>query len=102
LFIALFKINLVTLNLFAFALRSSGPFAAYGLGLVWKDATKHAGLVSIICGSIAAVAWQIAKEPFGILAIVFGCAVGALSFCVTVFIEKGRGAAAAPSPFPGE
>ena len=98
--IALFKINIVTLNLFAFALRSSGPFAAYGLGLVWKGATKHSGLVSIICGSIAAVCWQIAKEPFGILAIVFGCAVGTISFVVTVLIEKALGAAEAPSPFP--
>jgi SSS family solute:Na+ symporter len=102
LFVALFRINLVTLNLFAFALRSSGPFAAYGLGLIWKDATKHSGLVSIICGSVAAVAWQIAKEPFGILAIVFGCTLGALSFFVTVFIEKGLGVAAASSPFPKE
>jgi hypothetical protein len=33
-------------------------------------------------------------------AIVFGCAVGALSFCATVFIEKRMGVAAAPSPFP--
>jgi SSS family solute:Na+ symporter len=98
--VALFRINLVTLNLFAFALRSSGPFAAYGLGLVWKDATKHSGLVSIVCGSIAAVVWQLAKEPFGILAIVFGCAIGVVSFCVTVLIEKGMGVEAAPSPFP--
>jgi SSS family solute:Na+ symporter len=100
--VALFRINLVTLNLFAFALRSSGPFAAYGLGLVWKDATRHAGLVSIICGSIAAVLWQVLKEPFGILAIVFGCAMGALSFCITVFIDKRLGVEAAPSPFPAD
>jgi SSS family solute:Na+ symporter len=98
--VALFRINLVTLNLFAFALRSSGPFAAYGLGLVWKGATKHSGLVSIICGSVAAVVWQLLKEPLGILAIVFGCAVGALSFSLTVLIEKRMGVKAAPSPFP--
>jgi SSS family solute:Na+ symporter len=101
-FIALFQINLVTLNLFAFALRSSGPFAAYGLGLVWKDATKHSGLVAIICGSIAAIVWQVNKEPFGILAIVFGCAMGAISFSLTVLIEKKLGVPAAPSPFPSE
>ncbi|MDR1443488.1 MAG: sodium:solute symporter family protein [Treponema sp.] len=100
--VALFRINLVTLNLFAFALRSSGPFAAYGLGLVWKDATKHSGLVSIICGSAAAVVWQLAGEPFGILAIVFGCAAGVLSFCITVLVEKARGVETAPSPFPNE
>ncbi|GHV44067.1 3-guanidinopropionate transporter [Spirochaetia bacterium] len=100
--IALFKINLVTLNLFAFALRSSGPFAAYGLGLAWKGATKHAGLVAIICGSIAAIVWQVNKEPFGILAIVFGCAVGAISFSLTVLIEKKLGVEVAPSPFPSD
>jgi SSS family solute:Na+ symporter len=100
--VALFKINLVTLNLFAFALRSSGPFAAYGLGLSWKGATKHSGLVSIIAGSIAAIVWQLLKEPFGILAIVFGCAVGAISFALTVVIEKAAGVEAAPSPFPNE
>jgi SSS family solute:Na+ symporter len=100
--IALFKINLVTLNLFAFALRSSGPFAAYGLGLAWKGATTHAGLVAIICGSIAAIVWQVNKEPFGILAIVFGCAVGAISFSLTVLIEKKLGVEVAPSPFPSE
>jgi SSS family solute:Na+ symporter len=98
--IALFKINLVTLNLFAFALRSSGPFAAYGLGLAWKGATKHSGLVAIICGSIAAIVWQVNKEPFGILAIVFGCAMGALSFALTTVIEKKLGVAEAPSPYP--
>jgi SSS family solute:Na+ symporter len=97
--IALFKINLVTLNLFAFALRSSGPFAAYGLGLAWKGATKHSGLVAIICGSAGAVVWQLLGQPFGILAIVFGCAVGALSFTVTVLIEKALGVEAAPSAY---
>ena len=98
-FIALFKIPLVTLNLFAFALRSSGPFAAYGLGLAWKEATKHSGMVGIICGSVAAVVWQLMGQPFGILAIVFGCAVGIITFAATVFIERAAGVEAAPSPY---
>ena len=98
-FIALFQINLVTLNLFAFALRSSGPFAAYGLGIIWKGATKHSGLVSIIFGSIGAVVWQLLQHPFGIMAIVFGCFMGVLSFTVTVFIERALGGETAPSAF---
>lgn len=97
--IALFKINIVTLNLFAFALRSSGPFAAYGLGLAWKGATKNSGIVSIIVGSVGAVVWQLAGQPFGILAIVFGCAVGTISFTLTTLIETKMGKAPAPSAY---
>ncbi|MHC1691933.1 MAG: sodium:solute symporter [Sphaerochaetaceae bacterium] len=98
-FIALFKINLVTLNLFAFALRSSGPFAAYGLGLAWKGATRSSGLVSIVAGSVAAVVWQLLGQPFGILAIVFGCAIGTLAFALTTLIETKMGKEPAPSAF---
>lgn len=98
-FIALFKINLVTLNLFAFALRSSGPFAAYGLGLAWKGATRSSGLVSIVAGSVAAVVWQLLGQPFGILAIVFGCAMGTLAFALTTLIETKMGKEPAPSAF---
>ncbi|MEG0689416.1 MAG: sodium:solute symporter family protein, partial [Hungatella sp.] len=43
--IAMFNISIVTLNLFAFALRSAGPFAAYGLGLAMPGATKNSGIV---------------------------------------------------------
>jgi SSS family solute:Na+ symporter len=100
--IALFKINIITLNIFSFALRSSGPFAAYGLALIWKDATKHSGLVAIIGGSIGAVIWQLLDQPFGILAIVFGCTVGALSFAATVLIEKALGVEIAPGAYPDE
>jgi SSS family solute:Na+ symporter len=100
--IALLKINLITLNLFAFALRSSGPFAAYIMGLSWKSATKHSGLVSIICGSVGAVIWQVLEDPFGILAIVFGCAAGIISFAVTVLIEKALGMEAAPGVYTAD
>ena len=100
--IALFRINLVTLNLFAFALRSSGPFAAYGLGLIWKKATKNSGLVSIICGSLGAIIWQSLGEPFGLLAIVFGCSTGVISFVITVFIDRALGVEAAPSAYSAD
>ena len=97
--IALFQFNLLTLNLFAFALRSSGPFAAYSLGLLWKKATRQSGLVSILCGSVGAVIWQYLDDPFGILAIVFGCVVGVVSFVLTVFIERALGGKVAPSAY---
>lgn len=87
-FIALFNVPIVTLNLFAFALRSAGPFAAYSLGMAMPAASKHSGLVSILVGSIAAVIWQVNKEPFGILAIVFGAAASIVAFLATTFVER--------------
>lgn len=98
-FIALFKINIITLNTFAFALRSAGPFAAFGLGLVWKDATKNAGIFSIIAGTIGAFIWQYMKEPYGILSIVFGAVISIIVFALTTIIEKNMGIQPAPSPF---
>lgn len=97
--IAMFNISIVTLNLFAFALRSAGPFAAYGLGLAMPNATKNAGIVSVIVGSVAAVVWQILGEPFGILAIVFGAVLGCISFVVTTAIERSLGKPPAPPAF---
>ena len=97
--IALFQISLVTLNLFAFAIRSAGPFAAYGLGLTVKNATKNAGIVSIAAGSIAVVVWQLLKEPFGILAIVFGCFIGTVTFFLVSAIERSMGKPPAPTAY---
>lgn len=98
-FIALFKINIITLNTFAFALRSAGPFAAFGLGLVWKEATKNAGLYSIIAGSIAAFIWQYLGQPYGLLSIVVGAAVSVIVFALTTMVEKSRGVPPAPSAY---
>ena len=100
--IAMFNISIVTLNLFAFALRSAGPFAAYGLGLAMPNATKNAGIVSVVVGSIAAVVWQVLGEPFGILAIVFGAVLGCISFVLTTVIERGMGKPPAPPAFAEE
>lgn len=97
--IALFNISLVTLNLFAFALRTAGPFAAYALGMVVPKATKNAGIYSIIVGSIAVVTWQLLNSPFGILPIVFGCALGVITFLLITEIESRRGIKPAPSAF---
>lgn len=97
--IALFNVSLVTLNLFAFALRSAGPFAAYGLGLTVKKATRNAGIVSILIGSVAVLYWQIIGSPFGILPIVFGCFFGVVSFFLVTWIETAMGKPAAPSAY---
>ena len=100
--IALFNVSLVTMNLFAFALRAAGPFAAYALGLACPKATRHSGLVSIFVGSAAAVIWQLLGQPFGILTIVFGCFVGFVSFVITWKVEEAMGVEPAPSPYVGE
>lgn len=97
--IAMLNISIVTLNLFAFALRSAGPFAAYGLGLAVPGATKNSGMVSVLTGSVAAVVWQLLDQPFGILAIVFGAAVGCIAFMLTTWIERAMGRPAAPPAF---
>ena len=97
--IAMLNISIVTLNLFAFALRSAGPIGAYGLGMVVEDATKNAGISSIVVGSIAVVVWQLMGEPFGILAIVFGSFWSAVTFMLVTKIERGRGVPPAPSAF---
>ncbi|GFN22297.1 sodium:solute symporter family protein [Thermanaeromonas sp. C210] len=89
--IALFQINIITLNIFAFMLRAAGPFAAFALGLVWRGASKTAGLISILAGSAVGIYWQILEEPYGILAIVAGSVAGLVAFAITTWIERGLG-----------
>ena len=101
-FISLMQINIVTMNTFAFAIRCAGPFAAYGLGMVIPRATKHSGQISIITGTIGVVVWQILSGGdfyLGILPVVFGCAVGTVTFFIVNAIEWKMGVDPAPSAF---
>lgn len=86
--IALFKINIITLNIFSFMLRAAGPFAAFVFGMTWEKASKHSALVSIILGSATGIYWKMIGEPWGILAIIAGTAVGTVSFVLTTWIEN--------------
>ncbi len=100
--ISMLGINIVTMNTFAFAIRCAGPFAAYGLGLVMPRATKHSGQISIITGTIGVVFWQILSGGdfyLGILPVVFGCAVGTITFLVINLIEWKMGVEPAPSAY---
>ena len=97
--ISLFSIPIVTLNLFAFALRTAGPFAAYALGLVVPKATKNSGIISIIVGSVAVIYWQLINQPYGILPIVFGSVLGVITFFLVTAIETKMGKPAAPSAY---
>ena len=103
--ISLFGINIITMNTFAFAIRCAGPFAAYGLGLVMPRATRHSGQVSIITGTIGVVIWQILSGGgfyMGILPVVFGCAVGTLTFFIVNAIEWKMGVEPAPTAYAEE
>lgn len=100
--ISLFKIDIVTMNTFAFAIRCAGPFAAYGFGLVIPRATRASGVVSVIVGTVGVIVWQVLSGGgfyLGILPVVFGCGVGALSFFAVNWIGWQRGVAPAPSAY---
>lgn len=100
--ISFLDINIVTMNTFAFAIRCAGPFAAYGLGLIVPRATKASGAVSIVTGTIAVIFWQILSGGgfyLGILPVVFGCAVGTITFFLINVVQWKQGVEPAPSAF---
>ena len=102
--ISMLGISIVTMNTFAFGIRCAGPFAAFGLGLVVEKATKNAGILSIITGTIGFLVWQFLSGGsflFGILPVVFGCAVGAATFFIVNAIELKAGKPIAPSAYAG-
>ena len=103
--ISMLGISIVTMNTFAFGIRCAGPFAAYGLGLVVPKATKNSGVISIFTGTAGFIFWQIISGggfKFGILPVVFGCAVSALTFYIVNVIEWKRGVEPAPSAYLDE
>lgn len=97
--ISLYSQQIIPLLVFAFTIRSTGPFAAYILGLLVEKVTKNAGLYSIIVGSIVGIIWEITKEPFGIMAVIAGSAASLLTFLIVNKIELSRGKPVAPSAF---
>lgn len=100
--IAMMISYIIMMNTFASAIRCSGPFAAYGLGLVMPNATKNAGRISIITGTVGVIFWQILSGGdfyLGILPVVFGCAVGTITFLAVNAVEHKMGKEAAPSAY---
>ncbi|VBB09070.1 sodium/solute symporter [Lucifera butyrica] len=88
---------IIPMLVFAFTMRSAGPFAAFIFGLIWKKATKSAGLISIVAGSIAGGYWQYLNEPYGIMAIIAGSLASVLAFALTTWIELALGRKPAPT-----
>ncbi|AZU64474.1 sodium:solute symporter family transporter [Neobacillus mesonae] len=100
--ISLFSQQIIPLLVFAFTLRSTGPFAAYLLGLLWDKVTPKAGLYSIVIGTIVGLGWQLAKEPFGIMAVIAGCVASLATFLIVNKIELSKGVPAAPSAYQSD
>ena len=103
-FISMLGVPIAVMNTFAFGIRCAGPFAAYGLGLVVPNATKNAGVLSLVAGTVGFCFWQWLTEGdlakgWGILPVVFGCAVSVVVFFVVNAIERKRGVPAAPSAY---
>lgn len=97
--ISLYSQAIIPLLVFAFTIRSTGPFAAYILGLLWDKVTPRAGLYSIVVGTVAGIGWQLAKEPYGIMAVVAGCIASLITFLLVNWIEIKRGVPSAPTAF---
>ena len=100
--ISFLGVNIIMMNTFAFAIRCAGPFAAYGLGMVVPRATRHSGSISIITGTVGVIFWQLLSGGdfyLGILPVVFGCAVGTITFFLVNIIEWKMGVEPAPSAF---
>lgn len=103
--ISMAGIPIVTMNTFAFGIRCAGPFAAYGLGLIVPKVTKNSGILSLIGGTIGFCFWQYLSGggfKFGILPVVFGCAVSVAVFFLVNAIEWSRGVEPAPSAYMDE
>ena len=106
-FVSLLGIPIATMNTFAFGIRCAGPFAAYGLGLVVKNATKNSGVISLVAGTVGFCIWQWYTKGdlargWGILPVVFGCAISVLAFFAVNLIEWKKGVPAAPSAYVEE
>ena len=96
LLIALTSNQIIPMLVFAFTLRSAGPFAAFIFGLVYEKATVNAGFYSLLLGSVAAFIWQYKGEPYGIMAVVFGSVVSTIVFFAIAIFESSRGVPPAP------
>lgn len=94
--ISLLSKAIIPMLVFAFTMRSAGPFAAFLLGLTWKKATKGAGIWSIILGSIGGVTWEFLGQPYGIMSIIFGSLISVIVFVLVTMIERSLGREIAP------
>lgn len=86
--ISLFSQQIIPLLVFAFTVRSTGPFAAYIIGLIYERVSKNAGIWSIVLGTLTGFGWQLAEEPFGIMAVIAGSVVSLITFLLVTWIDR--------------
>lgn len=82
---------IIPLLVFAFTMRSAGPFSAYIFALMTRRSSRTAGLVSIILGTLAGFAWHLTGGLWEIDPIIPGAGLGLLSFLVISWIDARRG-----------
>lgn len=105
--ISMLGVSIATMNTFAFGIRCAGPFAAYGLGLAVPRATRNSGVFSLIAGTVGFCLWQLytggsLEKGWGVLPVVFGCAISVAVFFLVNAIEWRRGVEPAPSAYGEE
>ncbi len=89
--ISLWSQAIIPLLVFAFTMRSAGPFSAFIFSLIWKRTSQLAGLVSIIVGTIVGVAWEAVGDTETIASIITGSVAGLIVFLFIHMIDARRG-----------
>lgn len=89
--IAFMSQAIIPLLVFAFTIRSTGPFAAFIFALVWRRTSRLAGLASVIVGTVVGFGWEIGKQPFGLMSVIAGATAGLLVFLVIHVVDARRG-----------
>lgn len=59
--LAVFSQQIIPLLVFAFTMRSAGPFSAFLFGLLWDKTSRLAAFWSIIAGTVVGMGWQLAN-----------------------------------------
>lgn len=94
--IALASQQIIPLLVFAFTMRSAGPFSAFLFSLIWDKTSRLAALVSIITGTLVGFIVQFGAIPlyFGdykLDPIIPGALASLATFLLFHYIDKKRG-----------
>lgn len=91
---------IIPLLVFAFTLRSAGPFSAYIYALLTRKSSHTAGLASIVVGSVAGIAWQFTDSLWHLDPIIVGAGLGFITFFIINTISRRRGTLAGDTSGP--
>ncbi len=93
--IALASGQIIPLLVFAFTVRSAGPFAAFIFGLMWRRTSRLAGLVSIIVGTVVGIWWKLADPAVPVIKsidpIIPASLLGVAVFLALHLVDRSRG-----------